>query len=340
MERKSRKPPQKTGSNKDKDDDLLLFRELRRRAKDRPVSLLQPVSDEFEPNGCLGRGIVGNYPLYRIAPTKKGSGSEFLAENDKNDYDWLKTPPATPLFPSLEMETNAEEYVVQREIPIMQPLSRFAGQSMSSDTTGSRTKHPIIKPNAPPHPLRLEKKDNISTAFLLNQKIAQEMGKLRIGNATSTSKLAKQQKPPSSNTLPAVLNSSNLPKSMGVGVTKTKLRSRGVSPMTRPSMLAPPTNDPIDRAVSAVRGRPMTTSLNGVKLTAPPQGTAAESNPKSRRQSCSPRRMRSHQQAETARQGSEAGSSSDRGRSQSRIRSQVLGSMMVDRVMNARRSAN
>nr|GEX22784.1 hypothetical protein [Tanacetum cinerariifolium] len=37
----------------------------------------------------------------------------------------LKTPPVTPLFPSLEMETkNAHELVVQRELSIILPLSR------------------------------------------------------------------------------------------------------------------------------------------------------------------------------------------------------------------------
>ena len=35
---------------KDRDEDLLLFKELHRREKDRLASLLQPVSDEFEPN--------------------------------------------------------------------------------------------------------------------------------------------------------------------------------------------------------------------------------------------------------------------------------------------------
>lgn len=35
---------------KDRDEDLLLFRELHRRTN---ISLLQPVSDEFEPN-CAG----------------------------------------------------------------------------------------------------------------------------------------------------------------------------------------------------------------------------------------------------------------------------------------------
>lgn len=37
----------------------------------------------------------------------------------------LKTPPATPLFPSLEMEPNAK-LVVQKELPIAQLISRVS----------------------------------------------------------------------------------------------------------------------------------------------------------------------------------------------------------------------
>lgn len=37
----------------DRDEDLLLFKELHKREKDRLASLLQPVSDEFEPNGGI-----------------------------------------------------------------------------------------------------------------------------------------------------------------------------------------------------------------------------------------------------------------------------------------------
>lgn len=36
-------------SRKEKDEDLLLFREMFKREKERTMSLLQPVSDEFEP---------------------------------------------------------------------------------------------------------------------------------------------------------------------------------------------------------------------------------------------------------------------------------------------------
>ncbi|XP_008218545.1 PREDICTED: uncharacterized protein LOC103318888 isoform X1 [Prunus mume] len=132
-----------SGRNKDRDhEDLILFRELHKRQKERNIlSLLQPVSDEFEP--------TGNYQLYRTAAAQKGSGFEFLAENDKNDYDWLKTPPATPLFPSLEMDTNGPELVIQREIPILQPLSRFAGGNCNSETVERRNGHGRPKS---PHP--------------------------------------------------------------------------------------------------------------------------------------------------------------------------------------------
>ncbi|XP_047979238.1 uncharacterized protein LOC125221156 [Salvia hispanica] len=89
---------------KDRDEELSFFRDLKKREKDQSPSLLHPISDDFEPNGSFG--------LNRIN------------ETCKNDYNWLKSPPATPLFPSLEMETNGKELVLQREIPIIQPISR------------------------------------------------------------------------------------------------------------------------------------------------------------------------------------------------------------------------
>ncbi|PON38305.1 hypothetical protein PanWU01x14_313640 [Parasponia andersonii] len=119
-------------------EDLTLFREMnnRNRDKDGVISLLHPLSDEFDhsliplPNPNAG---TGSDQLYRIPSSKKGSISaiDFLAENDKNDYDWLKTPPATPLFPSIEMEATATDgpqliIPTQREIPILHPLSRVS----------------------------------------------------------------------------------------------------------------------------------------------------------------------------------------------------------------------
>ncbi|KAK9997821.1 hypothetical protein SO802_017424 [Lithocarpus litseifolius] len=118
----------KKGERKEKDEELILFRELHKREKDRNnMSLLQPVSDEYVIiNNATAPSAGGNYPLYRIPFAKKAAGTfESLAtDNGKNDYDWLKTPPATPLFPSLEMEATAPELVLQKELPITRPPSR------------------------------------------------------------------------------------------------------------------------------------------------------------------------------------------------------------------------
>ncbi|KAL3838093.1 hypothetical protein ACJIZ3_022684 [Penstemon smallii] len=90
-----------------KDEDLALFREMRNREKERD-NLLQN-SDEFD--APLGQ-LTGSVPIFNIptatpAPVRKTGVEEFLnSDNDKSDYDWLLTPPGTPLFPSLEMESQ------------------------------------------------------------------------------------------------------------------------------------------------------------------------------------------------------------------------------------------
>ncbi|XP_009603323.1 uncharacterized serine-rich protein C215.13-like isoform X1 [Nicotiana tomentosiformis] len=91
---------------KEKDEELTLFLEMRRREKERNDLLLQN-SDEFD--APLG-ATRGSSPIFDIAsetPVRKTGADDFLnADNDKNDYDWLLTPPGTPLFPSLEMESQ------------------------------------------------------------------------------------------------------------------------------------------------------------------------------------------------------------------------------------------
>ncbi|KAL3653470.1 hypothetical protein CASFOL_003151 [Castilleja foliolosa] len=112
MNRSFRAPERgQTGSLrlKDRDEDLALFREMRRREKERANLLLLQNSDEFD--APLGAGLPGSSPVFNIpssathAPARKTGTDDFLnSDNDKNDYDWLLTPPGTPLFPSLEME--------------------------------------------------------------------------------------------------------------------------------------------------------------------------------------------------------------------------------------------
>ncbi|KAK8501230.1 hypothetical protein V6N13_026931 [Hibiscus sabdariffa] len=263
----------------ERDEDLLLFRELHKRDKDRIATLLQPVSDEFEP-------AAGNFALYRIPSGKKGSGYQFFPDNNKNDYDWLKTPPATPLFPSLEMEANAAQPVVQRDLPIIQSLSRFAGH-VQNESAKSRPKCPSTSLNPPSYN---RPKTNPKAAPTLNQPTNYDPLKSK-----RTSKQANHKDDP------VHFLTANLSKNP---TNKTNPRSRGVSPLAR-SMIPVET-----RSSSAARGRLV-------------HQNACSSTPKTPRQSCSPYVTRGRRVEEAKKEAKGI---------------QILGSKMVERVMNARKS--
>ncbi|KAL3834851.1 hypothetical protein ACJIZ3_009587 [Penstemon smallii] len=137
-----------------KDEDLALFREMRKREKERNNLLLLQNSDEFD--APLGP-ITGSSPIFNItsataAPGRKTGADDFLnSDNDKNDYDWLLTPPGTPLFPSLEMESQ-KTIMSQRGTgtPKARPTalkSRLANpQSEPSIRSNLSSKQPTLSP--------------------------------------------------------------------------------------------------------------------------------------------------------------------------------------------------
>ncbi|KAG8641518.1 hypothetical protein MANES_12G000800v8 [Manihot esculenta] len=321
---------------KDRDEDLLLFKELHKREKDRLVSLLQPVSDEFEPSS-------GNCVLYKIASSKKGSGYELFGEKGKNDYDWLKTPPATPLFPSLEMEANAPQLVVQREISIVQPLSRFADNTKSLKGSIETPKSPNSKPNIPLRSVTpASRRSSISstetrnvkvTSLLLNQKKAQSTAdrNKRTNMATNTPK-STNQKETQTNLLAKNITLS----ATGPDSNKTKPFSRGrVSPLRSivPNQIPGFSNDTppnlrTDRATSATRGRLVVSNLTlTLSVHQKPEPTL-----RSRRQSCSPSVMRGRKESEgkfiTQKGKTETGNNNG---------TQIVGSRIVEKVMNIRK---
>lgn len=78
---------------KERDEELVLFLEMRRREKENEHNtfLLLPNSENNAVDAShfeFSRGISSIVP----------------SENDMSDYNWLLTPPATPLFPTLEKE--------------------------------------------------------------------------------------------------------------------------------------------------------------------------------------------------------------------------------------------
>ncbi|PUZ71569.1 hypothetical protein GQ55_2G323600 [Panicum hallii var. hallii] len=120
---------------RDEDESLVLFGELYRHEKERDVNLLEPMfSVEFE-------AVQGDGRMFKLPSGKR---DYLLPDGEKHDYDWLKTPPATPLFPSLEMEANSSQMIFQKELPILQPVrtSRFSSKpdaTSASTSSGSPT---------------------------------------------------------------------------------------------------------------------------------------------------------------------------------------------------------
>ncbi|KAH6770338.1 hypothetical protein C2S52_015141 [Perilla frutescens var. hirtella] len=326
------KPRRISNCFKDRDEELSFFRDLKNREKDQTACLLQPVSEEFEANGSFG--------LCRInSGGRKGAGLEFHADQSgKNDYNWLKTPPATPLFPSLEMEANGQELVMQREIPIIQPLSRFAGNSEENKTTtNNRATTPNLKPKLPQRhktptgrpsiPSSLEKR-NMKTAPVVSQK----------PNITCTDKMKSVFTPIIKSVTPkeSQPNFSTSNMSRSTRMEPNKPLNRGVSPIVRPAISGvsnetPPNLRTTNRPASATRGRPTYQNMSA------PQKQDMNTNTKIRRQSCSPsvtRGRKLESDGNAANQSS--GAIGQQGGSGSRV--QVLGSRMVDKFMIARMS--
>ncbi|OVA06502.1 hypothetical protein BVC80_479g91 [Macleaya cordata] len=92
---------------KEKEEELALFLEMRKREKERNNQLLIHNSEEFDAPLVSKPGSSPIFKIVPSAPARKTTTDDFLnSDNDKNDYDWLMTPPGTPLFPSLEMESQ------------------------------------------------------------------------------------------------------------------------------------------------------------------------------------------------------------------------------------------
>ncbi|TXG50137.1 hypothetical protein EZV62_026012 [Acer yangbiense] len=96
---------------KEKEEELSLFLEMRKLEKEQTNLLLLNNNTDEDFEAPLG-SKPGTSPIFNIStsaatPARKTGADDFLnSDSDKTDYDWLLTPPGTPLFPSLEMESQ------------------------------------------------------------------------------------------------------------------------------------------------------------------------------------------------------------------------------------------
>ncbi|KAL0542417.1 hypothetical protein IC582_022524 [Cucumis melo] len=321
-------------------EDLHLFRELYKRDKERTASLLLLPVDDLEHNHG------GNSPFYRIHSIKKESGLGHLFESNKNDYDWLKTPPATPLFPSLEMEATAPpSHNAHQETPLLQPLSQPQSQASSNSESTKKSsgieKSPIIKAKVPSrsttpsHRPRINSSiDPKNTKRTTNPSPNPSQRIDQTSQIDSTIKRNNNMKPTNVKESYTDYLTSNLSKGSTNSVKPNpnqnpNPRSRTTSPIVRSTIASQipefsnetPPNLRTDRSSSVTRGRQ------------PGNVEKSETNP--RRQSCSPSVTRGRK-VEAAKQEKNRGGnlSNDQRRTES---TNILGSRMVERVMNARK---
>ncbi|XP_051138445.1 uncharacterized protein LOC127256465 isoform X2 [Andrographis paniculata] len=242
-----------------KDEDLALFREMRKREKERNDLLLLQNSDEFD--APLGPK-TGSSPIFNItsgipAPVRKSGADDFLnSDYDKNDYDWLLTPPGTPLFPSLEKESQ-RTVMSQMETPTARPT-----------TLKSRLANPQLEPVA---------RSNLSRQPTPSQ-----------GLNTSSERLRRPSSSGGPGSRPATPT--------GRPTVGSTSRSPVTSSLNKPAAAAKPMANSISKVTSTVVAKPSRSStptsrptVSSTKPSAPPRSstpttrsTARSSTPTSR----------------------------------------------------------
>ncbi|XP_039027849.1 flocculation protein FLO11-like [Hibiscus syriacus] len=291
---------------KEKEEELALFLEMRRREREQSNLLLNHSSEYLDsPLGSKpGASPVFNLLSSTTTPVRNtgDTADDFLnCDSDKNDYEWLLSPPGTPLFPSLEMESR-KTVLSQIGIPkahpaavksrVANPQAEFSARSnltlkqpalspgstgirrpSSSGGPGSRPATPTgrsaltgaSKPTRSPTPT--------SRATLLSTRPSLSASK----PVTSTTRPAT--KPVTSTTKPTVpaartVSSAIKPAVSSRSSTPTRSTARPSTPTARPSI---PSSKPISRAATPTR-RP-STSASGPNISTPIKSSHSVSKP-------------------------------------------------------------
>nr|CAN77490.1 hypothetical protein VITISV_010725 [Vitis vinifera] len=257
---------------KEKDEELLLFLEMRRREKEKNDSLLLESPDApfgSKPDVSPISKIVSSMPVRKTGP------DELLdSENDRTDYDWLLTPPGTPLFPSLEMESqktvmnqievsNARPATLKSRLPNLQPQpasrSNDAARqpAMSSGLNSSHTGNRRPLSSGGPK----------STA----SRPATPTGRPTL---PATSKSSRPSTPTSRATLPSTKLTAPPVRSS----TPTRSTARSSTPTTRPSVTA---SKSTSRSATPSRRSSTPTPSSATRASAPParSSSVAKSGP-------------------------------------------------------------
>ncbi|CAK7327408.1 unnamed protein product [Dovyalis caffra] len=199
---------------KEKDDDLALFNELQSRESE---NFLLQSADDFEDSFSTKLRYFSDFKLGISIPAR-GESSELLnVDGEKNDYDWLLTPPDTPLFPSLDDEPPPVN-VASRGRPRSQPISISRSSTMEKSHRSSRG-------SASPNRLSPSPRSGNSTFQSRGRPSSAPYASPTPGQRPATP-LRRPSPPPSKASTPAPRSSTPTPRGMSTGSG-----ARGTSPI-------------------------------------------------------------------------------------------------------------
>ncbi|XP_039019618.1 mucin-5AC-like [Hibiscus syriacus] len=229
---------------KERDEELALFLEMRRREKEKEKNnLLSLNNSEEQLNLPLGSNVNGNNggggggsPVAKIVsalPVRKTAAENFLnSENEKSDYDWLLTPPGTPLFPSLEMESQ-KTLMSQlgmsnaRPVALKTRLANLPEEPASKSTLALKQQNPSAGVNSSNTTKRPSSSGGPKSAI----RPATPTGRSTLPTATKPS---RSSTPTSRANLPSVNPAASTVRSS----TPTRSTARSLTPTARPSLPA------------------------------------------------------------------------------------------------------
>ncbi|KAK7294683.1 hypothetical protein RJT34_17574 [Clitoria ternatea] len=225
---------------KERDEELALFLEMRRREKENEKNnlLLLQNSEEFDLSNLeSNRGSSMISKIVSSMPPRKTGVEEFLnSENDKSDYEWLLTPPDTPLFPTLEKESQIS---VKSELEIhnTRPTALKPRVANIQPETATRS-NAVSKHYAPMPGLSSSTTSTRRPSSSGGPTSATSRSSTPSGRPTlpSTTKSSRSSTPTSRTTMTSV--KSTVPSVRTS--TPTRSTARASTPTSRPSLAAPP----------------------------------------------------------------------------------------------------
>ncbi|KAK2981858.1 hypothetical protein RJ640_010375 [Escallonia rubra] len=236
------------GIYKDADENMDLFSRNRR-------SLSVASSDESDLSVKLGRISVGS------TKQPKSGLDDLLSSGDggKHDYDWLLTPPGTPLFPSSDGSESQPAPVTQRSSSLVRSVSttkasRYASLTANNDAKermvilyDSATNTLSVSQSESNHPSRPTRSTSVSRPSLSTTQYSTYSNKSTSILNTSSASVSSYIRP----SIPT--RSSAITRSSTTSARPTP------SPSSTPSRARPaPNNSSIDRTKPSQSSRPST----------------------------------------------------------------------------------